>query len=65
MPLIDRRIVVALPRTFNPEGDDLRPLNSEQLYAVLLKGLEGTVQGARLFYDDFTKEALFSGFASY
>ena len=61
VPLIDRRIVVALPRTFNPEGDDLRPLNSEQLYAVLLKGLEGTVQGARLFYDDFTKEALSAG----
>ena len=61
VPLIDRRIVVALPRTFNPEGVDLRPLDSEQLYAVLLKGLEGTVQGARLFYDDFKKEALSAG----
>jgi hypothetical protein len=61
VPLIDKRIVIALPRTFNPDGDDLRPLDSEQLYAVLLKGLEGTVQGARLFYDDFAGEAKKAG----
>ena len=61
VPLIDKRIVIALPRTFNPDGDDLRPIGSEQLYAVLLKGLEGTVQGARLFYDDFANEAKKAG----
>ena len=52
-PLIDKRVIIRLPRTFDPDGDGLRPIDSEPLYSLLRKGLEGLRQGSRLFYDEF------------